>query len=101
MWLHVAGLCWIAVALALLSLAQRRTDGKYKWTAFATPACMGVAGIYMATLMEYRPEAAAAVAARPNPMASMLRTVGVPVDTIGAAFTEALRRFGLASSAAA
>jgi hypothetical protein len=80
MWLKVLPLCWAAILLALASLGSRRADGNYKSQAFVMAFVFGVSGVATIILGEYRPAAAAAIAARPSPIYGLLKGVGLPVD---------------------
>jgi len=96
MWARVLPLCWLALLLALVSLGSRRADGSYKWTQFVSAFVFGLAGVATIIIGEFRPEASAAAAARPNPLFSLLRTIGVPVDAALAGVTNVARGLGLA-----
>jgi hypothetical protein len=96
LWARVSSMCWLGVLLAFLSLGSRKVDGTFKWPTFASTLVFGIAGVVMTTLGDYAPEAAAAMAARPNPVFGLLRGIGLPVDAAVGAATSALRSVGLA-----
>jgi hypothetical protein len=95
MWLKVLPLCWAALGLALVSLGTRRADGNYKWQQFMMALTFGAAGVATIIIGEYRPAAAAAMAARPNPFYGLLKGIGMPVDAALESVNVALRAVGL------
>jgi hypothetical protein len=95
MWLKVLPLCWAALVLALVSLGSRRADGSYKLQQFVMALVFGAVGVATIILGEYRPAAAAAIAARPNPLYGLLKGVGLPVDAALGSVNQMLKAVGL------
>ena len=85
---------FVLAALALVSLGSRRV-ATFKAQQFVMALVFGAVGVATIILGEYRPAAAAAVAARPHPFYSLLKGVGLPVDAALGVVEQGLRAVGL------
>jgi hypothetical protein len=74
---------------------RRRADGSYKLQQFVMALVFGAVGVATIILGEYRPAAAAAIAARPNPLYGLLKGVGLPVDAALGSVNQMLKAVGL------
>jgi len=78
LFLKIESLCWMAVALALLSLGSRKIDG-YKWSSFVMSLTLGLAGVFTIVITEMRPQVALSPESQAsnggNPLQQVIKTL--------------------------